>query len=143
MWRDAEHRQDNYNRFVNISYARTVNARTITPEPKRLQMVRTSVPPPKITWRIFISTQIHRLQWILTSDINTRTMVNKLPTETMIGPHRPNSTYVDVISGFNFGRLQGHTMNPALKTTPLKAIPTIEMKVAKSGGSLNSSAPDQ
>lgn len=78
-----------------MSYANTPKAATITPAPIKLHTVRI-VAPPKMT-----------------SENITRTMVSRLPTDAIIGPHMPK-----------------RIINPALKKTPDAAIPAIVKKVS-------------
>lgn len=79
----------------------------------------------------------------LTSEIRTRTIVRRFPTETIIGPQIPNRTCVKCQHRIKNLNPKSRTMKPELKTTPDNAIPVIAKTVWKSGGSLNTSAPDQ
>ena len=56
-----------------MSNAKMPKAATIDPEPSRLQTVMVCTAPPKTI-----------------SDMNTSTIVSKLPTEVTTGPHRPS-----------------------------------------------------
>ena len=55
-----------------MSYANTPKATTILPDPIRLHAVMISAVPPKIM-----------------SEIRTRTIVSRLPTDVIIGPQMP------------------------------------------------------
>lgn len=54
------------------SYASTANAQTIMPDPNMLHIVRVSMALPNMR-----------------SEMMTRTIVSRLPTDVTIGPHTP------------------------------------------------------
>lgn len=110
-----------------ISYANTPKAATMTPAPTRLQTVMVSVAPPNNT-----------------SEIKTRTMVSRLPTETRTGPHIPSSTWnyrLNQVVRMYINNFR--TMNPALKSMPDRAMPVTVNSVAQLEGNENGSAPYQ
>ena len=76
-----------------MSYDKTAKAKTIPPDPTRLQNVRTSIPGPKRTY-INVRHDMTKDDNVerLTSAIRTRTIVSRLPTDTMTGPQIPSNT---------------------------------------------------
>jgi len=75
-----------------MSYDRTAKAKTIPPDPTRLQNVRTETPGPKRTYINVRHDMTKITKWRLTSAMRTRTIVSRLPTDTMSGPQIPSST---------------------------------------------------
>lgn len=110
---------------LNMSYANTPKAATMTPAPIRLHIVIVSIAPPNIT-----------------SENKTRTMVSKLPTDVITGPQIPRSIYGSG-EGIQLEYLEEqnkcHTMNPALNMTPEIAMPAIVTNVIASLGNAKGS----
>lgn len=97
-------------------------ATTIETEPNALHTVTVSRAPPKIA-----------------SDRKTRTIVSRLPTEVTIGPHTPRRICSIYHMTFEHDSLEDcgqeyYTMNPELKTAPLREMAAISRPVALSGG---------
>ena len=105
-------------------------ATTIPPDPAKFQGVIISIPCPNVM-----------------SDRKTRTIVSRLPTETTMGPQMPNNIYTSGSQGQSANLCaetkRTVTINPALKTSPEAAMPTIEMRVIVSEGRRNLSYPQK
>lgn len=74
----------------------------------------------------------------------TKTVVSRLPTDVIMGPHTPSRTLSK--STIHSNNLQSShlalTVNPALNTIPLAAIPAIAIDVVRLSGNLNLSIPE-
>ena len=94
-------------------------------DPQMLQKVNASRPAPQRA-----------------SEITTNTMVSKLPTLAMTGPHTPSKIYQAhtlAVWSFAWSIDEELTIKPELNTTPLRAIPAIPNATRVLGGSLKGS----